>query len=309
MAAGATYLERYLAGEYEQVWTELVALGEQVRAEPLYADAWAVACETMRRVRANIERLIPRLVKVGFIFGYDHLFQDTLQENQPMRGSDWVAYLDVLEWSRRQPPVLLPAQLAREYRDYIVSLGFRLATYGPARFDPGVAAPDMRAHVEELERLVGPLPLSLRAWYTEVGAVNFYGFHPSWVRFMSLPDDLPVARDRYLMSECDPLQVCVLDAARMEALREQHAARGRLHQFEFADDPYFKDYTAGSSTPFVFGVPNPSMDGTLSGSIPRLTFVEYLRRCLHWAGFPGMAAWKSTPDDDLSFVTEVLVPF
>lgn len=33
------YLERYLAGEYEQVWDDLVALGAAVREEPVYADA------------------------------------------------------------------------------------------------------------------------------------------------------------------------------------------------------------------------------------------------------------------------------
>jgi len=56
-------------------------------------------------------------------------------------------------------------------------------------------------------------------------------------------------------------------------------------------------------------VPNPSMDGTLDGYDPHLTFVEYLRRCIRWAGFPGMAQWKDTPADDLVFVTEDLVSF
>jgi len=54
----ATYLERYLNGEYEQVWSELIALGEQVRQEPIYSDAYAVAEEAMRRVRVNIELLV-----------------------------------------------------------------------------------------------------------------------------------------------------------------------------------------------------------------------------------------------------------
>jgi hypothetical protein len=44
-----SYLERYLTGEHEQVWAELVALGAAVRDEPLYSDALAVARETMRR--------------------------------------------------------------------------------------------------------------------------------------------------------------------------------------------------------------------------------------------------------------------
>jgi hypothetical protein len=68
-----TYLERYLAGEHEQVWADLLALGDRVRQEPLYADALAVARETMRRVRHNIEVLIPRLTAWGYHFGYENL--------------------------------------------------------------------------------------------------------------------------------------------------------------------------------------------------------------------------------------------
>jgi hypothetical protein len=69
----ASFFERYQGGEHEQVWAELLALGDQVRAEPLYSDARAVARETMRRVRRNIEALIPRLESIGYKFGYDWL--------------------------------------------------------------------------------------------------------------------------------------------------------------------------------------------------------------------------------------------
>jgi hypothetical protein len=66
----ATFLERYLAGEYEPVWAELLALGAQVRGALVYADALAVARETMRRARHNIEVLIPRFEAVGYHLGY-----------------------------------------------------------------------------------------------------------------------------------------------------------------------------------------------------------------------------------------------
>ncbi len=66
----SSFLERYERGEHEQVWEELLALGAAVREELLYADALAVARETMRRARHNIEVLIPRLVRVGYQFGY-----------------------------------------------------------------------------------------------------------------------------------------------------------------------------------------------------------------------------------------------
>ena len=34
VATKTPYLERYLAGEYEPVWAELIALGDHVRKEP-----------------------------------------------------------------------------------------------------------------------------------------------------------------------------------------------------------------------------------------------------------------------------------
>lgn len=69
----SSYLERYLAGEYELVWAALQALGPAVREEPVYSDALAVARETMRRARANIETLIARLTARGWRFGYASL--------------------------------------------------------------------------------------------------------------------------------------------------------------------------------------------------------------------------------------------
>src|SRR5262249_29138310 len=69
-ATSRTYLERYLHGEHEPVWAELVALGELDTAGPLAMDASAVARETMRRVRHNLDLLIPRLRALGYTFGY-----------------------------------------------------------------------------------------------------------------------------------------------------------------------------------------------------------------------------------------------
>ena len=56
------------------MWADLVALGAAVREEPLYSDAWAVACETMRRVRKNIELLIPRLDALDYRFAHPPVF-------------------------------------------------------------------------------------------------------------------------------------------------------------------------------------------------------------------------------------------
>ena len=47
----------------------LLALGDHVRREPLYADTLAVVDETMQRVRHNIEILIDRLTGLHYQFG------------------------------------------------------------------------------------------------------------------------------------------------------------------------------------------------------------------------------------------------
>jgi hypothetical protein len=68
MACMERLLSRYLAGAYEQVWEELLSMGEDVRREPWYTEARAVAQETSRRVRHNCELLIPRLEQLGWRF-------------------------------------------------------------------------------------------------------------------------------------------------------------------------------------------------------------------------------------------------
>ena len=61
-------LRRYEAGEHEAVWAELTALGAKVREAPHVDDAWAVARETMRRARHNVEQIIRRLDAMGYRF-------------------------------------------------------------------------------------------------------------------------------------------------------------------------------------------------------------------------------------------------
>jgi hypothetical protein len=78
VGADPSFLWRYLARECEQVWADMQALGPAVGVEPLYSDALAMARETMRRVRHNIETLIPRLTAASYAFGYDwHLGRTT----------------------------------------------------------------------------------------------------------------------------------------------------------------------------------------------------------------------------------------
>ncbi|HLK85834.1 MAG TPA: hypothetical protein VKT27_04945 [Candidatus Binataceae bacterium] len=64
-------LDRYIAGEHEKAWEELIALGPSVRADPYAADALAVAYETMRRVNLNVGEVTARLRAIGYRFAYE----------------------------------------------------------------------------------------------------------------------------------------------------------------------------------------------------------------------------------------------
>ncbi len=66
-----SFLSRYKAGEYEQVWREIwPKYWKEVEQEPFYSDALAVAREMMSRVRENLQILIPRLETIGYEVGY-----------------------------------------------------------------------------------------------------------------------------------------------------------------------------------------------------------------------------------------------
>lgn len=62
------YIDRYMKGEHEAVWTELTNLGPAVRQVEIFNDARAVALETMRRVRDNIITIVDRLSGHGYRF-------------------------------------------------------------------------------------------------------------------------------------------------------------------------------------------------------------------------------------------------
>ena len=66
---GLVYLERYRAGEYTEVWKELYGMGYRIREPEIHQDAYAVACATMRRAKANVETIVERLQKIGYQFG------------------------------------------------------------------------------------------------------------------------------------------------------------------------------------------------------------------------------------------------
>ena len=126
---------------------------------------------------------------------------------------------------------------------------------------------EMRADCEELEAEAGPLPLSLTAFWQEVGAVDLVGMHPAW------PDGL------------DPLVVDPPVGPLSDLYDEEEGFFAAL-----APDDLHKDNVSGGD-PYGLQLPNPSADFMFMYERHDLLFVPYLRLAiLRWGGFPGLEA-------------------
>lgn len=233
------YLKRYHDGEYEQVWSDLQALGPTVRQEPHFTPAREVAAETMRRVRRNCQLLVSRLHSARYVFG---------------------VYPDGSRGYYTQGPLVPPSDRTR-------------------------------SDCADLEARVGTLPLSLAAFWQEVGSVDFVGMHPSW------PAGL------------DPLVVYPPEAA-LSDLDSGEADEDISPQFEatLAPDDLHKDNISGG-LPYAIALPDPSADSVFLNERRGLLFVPYLRLAiLRWGGFPGLDRQK-VPFEPLRDLIAVLEPF
>lgn len=289
------YLERYLVGEHERVWAELVALGGDVRQEPFYSDALAVARETMRRARANIETLIQRLTTLGYRFGWE--------SRDPTLGPHLSAYrADVSSW----PPIIHLFHEARR---------------PPPQFaSPPAGTPEL---LETLQARYGLFPLSLVSWYEMVGAVNLAGSFP-----VADPLDPEGFNDLYQYRaacanghmdqyqgpprDLDPLWVYPLEQQQWNLEQQDIGMRQveggeRIRRLLIAPRERAKQGFEGWSEAQT-AIPNAGADALLWSEWYDITFVEYLRLCFRWGGFPGLATRARKPDRELAILTADLLP-
>jgi hypothetical protein len=163
--------------------------------------------------------------------------------------------------------------------------------------------PDARARLDEAERVVGPLPRSLRAWLELVGSVNFIGTHPQW-RF-EYTDALVV--------EC-PIDSIVREheeRKQMGWFRDQKTDRFPL---DLAPDYLHKADVSGGA-PYSVSVPDAGFDARWENDdLHETTFIGYLRSALlSWGGFPGWAraepAWSAPTEPWPSRLADLAAEF
>ncbi len=154
---------------------------------------------------------------------------------------------------------------------------------------------DVMARINELESLVGTLPLSLSAWYEIVGSVNFIGTYSAW--------DL-----LRLEHGTDPLFVYPLDVALDMAHTYTDMGVWQADPvLSLAPDEYHKFGVSGAGA-YGIRLPCEAADAPLLLEWHNTTFVNYLRICFRWAGFPGLERAPHPPLEDIEQLTRDLLP-
>jgi len=314
-----TFEQRYLNGQYVEVWNDLIALGDRVRDKSVLSDAQSVADETMRRARHNLETLIPRLAAIGYRFAAPALERQLARIETTLANPQLAPYVrrqleravregkadaSVLDPARNKAAQLSLETKRREKTALLAELE-RMRTMPPLE-NPRVFYPpeDQAAYAEEktetflkhLEmRAKGPLPISLQAWYRRVGYVSFMGSHP-----VLNPEGTAIA---------DPLVVnSVGEISRSSVIGRQGdkiVLPVSLIDVRKAGLP-----TVGLNLPteYRITIPNPSADWLVENEWHATYFVNYLRKAFEWAGFPGWERDPNPPRDMISGLKEGLLP-
>lgn len=183
------------------------------------------------------------------------------------------------------------ARAADLLSDRLGALGWE-PRYFPLRTAP--AAEDQEVF-RQIEKITGAtLPLSLRAFWEVVGGINFVWNYQS-------DDDCPDFGLSLPMDELDPLCIDPPESAtaQFEEWEDQRAGvDAELWdpiELSLAPDYLHKANISGGA-PYAIELPFLGADPIFANEAHQLPFVDYLRLCFRWAGFPGLAEYADRAD-------------
>lgn len=166
-------------------------------------------------------------------------------------------------------------------------------------------APDTVALLDDLEARFGPLPLAVRAWYEQVGEVDFTGAHPQLSQYHGLDwdgsENLGCYSDPLAAGWRAPLERGLVsfyinygDWDEMERMERENPPPYGL---DFGMSAINKANHSGAGSVQLM-LPNPGFDAPLidwDADWMGVFFVPYLRTCFAWGGFPG---FRNLPERD-----------
>ncbi|TND07828.1 MAG: hypothetical protein FD123_2818 [Bacteroidetes bacterium] len=147
--------------------------------------------------------------------------------------------------------------------------------------------PETGSLLDELDNAVKPfgfVPLSLKHFYKIVGGVNFAWDYEN--------------NENFMWKMADPIQIASLDAV-VETVTEK-SWREDIQQYvddetsgtaflDLAADDLHKDNVSGGQVYAIQITSQPSIDSNFLNEPNNTTFINYLRICFEYCGFPGIA--------------------
>jgi hypothetical protein len=280
-------------------------MGEGVRHELYYADAVAVATETMRRARNNVEVLIQRLAAEGYRFippaddeepdlkqRLEQMLQTTGQKFGPP-SFDITSHMEEIRDRVKERMGPLAAKMEERKAAKAAKVAESLKKpplQNPDVFDPpGEQTASLLNQIEK--EAGGPMPISLRAWYEQVGGINLMGSHA-----VLNPKEGEIAADPLVVS---PLREVM-------QMIESADDGGEIELWLAPDDLHKANVSGGS--PYTIVIPNRCADAPFKYEWHDTTFVNYLRITFQWGGFPGWERDPVAPRAALAKLSEGLLP-
>ena len=163
-----------------------------------------------------------------------------------------------------------------------------------------------------IEETYGVLPLSLRAFYHEVGSVNLMQSFNQIIHF-SRSKERAQSPELFILGEEDPLVVSPISWLIYDA-----DSKNNSHYCCFAPDEFHKaNYSGGEN--YHVTIPNPGADFVIEGMYGiNERFIDYLRESFRYGGFRGKVStiFGSATAEKISpklsvvrFLQTALVPF
>jgi len=146
--------------------------------------------------------------------------------------------------------------------------------------------------IQKLEKRAGALPLSLRAFYDVVGAVDLSGVHSSLA-----PAEGSIAPDQLVVYGVDDALAAVDGSEDEEGIR-----------IPVAPDDLHKCGTSGGD-PYEIAAGDLRADGEMLNERHRLFFVDYLRLACRFGGFPGYEGIESDRPSEIEELSAGLLTF
>lgn len=134
----------------------------------------------------------------------------------------------------------------------------------------------------------GSLPLSFIKFFELVGFVDFRGSFPVW-------------KDNENIPHLDPLVIHPINEI-LEYLKWQKEEPSSVFRDEenkvylwFSPDQFMKDKVSGGIGYGIYLHSKQKIDAELANFGYKINFVDYLRICFRWAGFPNLEWFKDEP--------------